>query len=118
MKNKEFKKGYIEGKLYDYVPLGFNLSYEDALEQAQAGAYISRLEWDGFHFIDVAPDGTKTYVVVLKTGEMLFNPKEIYDVEKKDWGVVSIVNKKVSIVAGVLEVEDEIEVKVNKAIIE
>lgn len=106
MKNKKFTKGYIEGKLYDYVPLGFNLSYEDALKQAQAGAYISRLEWDGFHFIDVAPDGTETYVVVLKTGEMLFNPKEIYDVEKEDWGVVNIVNKDVKFEMGRLIIEE------------
>lgn len=118
MKNKEFVRGFIEGKLYDYVPTGFNLSYEDALIQAQAGAYISRLEWDGFHFIDVAPDGERTYIIVLKTGEMLFNPSEIYDVDKKDWGIVNIINKHVSVVAGVVKVTDkDIEIEKNKMII-
>lgn len=106
MENEIFVRGFIKEKLYDYVPLGFNLSYEDALEQAQAGAYISRLEWDGFHFIDVAPDGERTYVIVLKTGEMLFNPTEIYDKDKKDWGVVNIVNKNVRFEMGRMIVEE------------
>lgn len=106
MKNTEFVRGFIEGKIYDYVPIGFNLSYKDALEQAQAGAYISREEWDGFHFIDIAPDGTRTYVIVLKTGEMLFNPKEIFDTEKDDWGVVNIVNKDVRFEMGRLIIEE------------
>ena len=26
----EIGKGFIEGRIYDYVPVGFNLSYEDA----------------------------------------------------------------------------------------
>ena len=106
MENKEFVRGFIEGKLYDYVPTGFNLTYEDALIQAQAGAYISRLEWDGFHFIDVAPDGERTYVIVLKTGEMLFNPNEIYDTDKNDWGVVNIINKDIRFEMGRIIVEE------------
>ena len=106
MKDTKFVRGFIEGKIYDYVPMGFNLSFEDAYAQAQAGAYISRLEWDGFHFIDVAPDGTRTYVVVLKNGDMLFDPEEIYDVEKEDWGVVNIVNKDVRFEMGKLIIEE------------
>lgn len=106
MENKEFDRGFIEGKLYDYVPTGFNLTYEDARALANEGNYISRLEWDGFHFVDIAPDGEKTYVVVLKTGEMLFNPREIYDTDKNDWGVVNIINKKIRFEMGKAIVEE------------
>lgn len=106
MENKEFVRGFIEGKLYDYVPTGFNLSYADAKTLANEGNYISRLEWDGFHFIDVAPDGERTYVIVLKTGEMLFNPNEIYDTDKNDWGVVNIINKDIRFEMGRIIVEE------------
>ena len=82
MEDNKFVRGYIEGKMYDYVPTGFNLSYEQAKELANEGNYISRLEWDGFHFVDVAPDGEKTYVVVLKTGEMLINKKIRFEMGK------------------------------------
>ena len=105
MENKEFTRGYIEGKLYDYVPRGFNLTYAQAKELANEGNYISRLEWDGFHFVDIAPTGEKTYVIVLKTGEMLFNPNEIFDTDKNDWGVVNIIDKKVKFEMGKMIVE-------------
>ena len=95
MKTKTYKN-----KLYDYVPLGFNLSYEDAKEQAKGGCYISREEWDGFHFIDIAPDGTETYIIVLKDGTMLLNPQEVYDTDKKDWGIVYITKKSLKIMQG------------------
>lgn len=100
MENKEFNRGFIEGKLYDYVPTGFNLTYEQAKEYAYEGSYISRLEWDGFHFIDKAPTGETNYVIVLATGEMLFNPNEIYDTDKNDWGIVNIINKNVEFKMG------------------
>lgn len=100
MKNEEFKTGFIKDKLYDYVPTGFNLSYEDAKKLANEGNYISRLEWDGFHFVDIAPDGERTYVIVLKDGTMLFNPQEVYDTDKDDWGVVCIVNKDIKVEMG------------------
>ena len=106
MEDNKFVRGYIEGKMYEYVSTGFNLSYEQAKELANEGNYISRLEWDGFHFVDVAPDGEKTYVVVLKTGEMLFNPREIYDTDKNDWGVVNIINKKIRFEMGKAIVEE------------
>ena len=89
----EIGKGFIEGRIYDYVPVGFNLSYEDAKEIAKGGCLISREEWEGFHFIDKAPTGEETYVIVLKDCSVLINPKEISDTDKDDWGVVNIINK-------------------------
>lgn len=104
---KKFERGFIDGKLYDYVPLGFKLSYEDALEQAKNGCFISREDWSGFHFIDIAPDGTETYIIVLKDGNIMFNPKEIYDTDKEDWGVVNIVNKDYKMAFGKFVIEDK-----------
>lgn len=89
-----------ENKLYDYAPLGFKLSYEKAKELAKGGCYITREQWDGFHFIDIAPDKTETYIIVLKDGTMLINPQEIQDTDKMDWGIVYITKKSLKIIEG------------------
>lgn len=91
--SNNFVKGFIEGKLYDYVPLGFNLSYEDAKKEMQAGSYVSREDWSGFHFIDKSPEGIETYVIIVNDGSVILNPEEIYHTDKKDWGIVNIINK-------------------------
>lgn len=62
-----------------------NLSYENALEQCKRGAYITRPEWNGFHYIE-----NGVYKIMLKEGLILEDPKEVFDKDKNDWCVVEI----------------------------
>lgn len=71
-------------KLYSTVYVN-NLRYEDALERAKCGAFISRPDWNGFHYIEGG-----VYKIMLKEGYILENPKEINDKDKNDWCVVEI----------------------------
>ena len=71
-------------KLYSTIYVN-NLSYETALERAKQGAYISRPDWNGFHYIE-----GKDYKIMLKEGFIITNPKEIQCKEMNDWCVVEI----------------------------
>ena len=69
-----------------------NLTYDDArhlIEEYPTGVFITRNEWDGVHFI------TKNfnYAILLKTGEVVLNPNEIYNRTSNDWLVVDINDK-------------------------
>jgi hypothetical protein len=62
-----------------------NIGYKEALyNMRKKGKFATRPEWDGFHFI------TKTghYGIWLKTGEIILNPRERYNTDKKDWIIV------------------------------
>ena len=60
-----------------------NMSYELAVQAMDKGCIVSREEWDGVHF-KINGD----YVILLKTGEILVNPEEIYCTDKRDWCIV------------------------------
>lgn len=72
-----------------------NLSYEDALEQCKRGAYITRPEWNGFHYIE-----NGVYKIMLKEGLILEDPKEVFDKDKNDWCVVEITMEAIKIMLG------------------
>ena len=71
-------------RLYSTVYIN-NLTYEEALVHCKSGAYITRPEWNGFHYIE-----GDDYKIMLKEGIILENPKEIYGKSENDWCVVDI----------------------------
>ena len=60
-----------------------NLTYQQALSAMEKGCFVSREEWDGLHFIH-----DNIYTILLKTGEILENPNEVYSTDKNDWCIV------------------------------
>lgn len=60
-----------------------NLTYKQALNAMEKGCSVSRKNWDGIHLIY-----NKRYIILLKSGEIMENPKEIYDTDKNDWCIV------------------------------
>lgn len=72
-----------------------NLRYEDALEQCKRGAYITRPEWNGFHYIE-----NGVYKIMLKEGLILEDPKEVFDKDKNDWCIVEITIEALKIMLG------------------
>ena len=71
-------------RLYSTVYMN-NLTYEEALVHCKSGAYITRPEWSGFHYIE-----NGIYKIMLKEGYILENPKEIQGKGESDWCVVDI----------------------------
>lgn len=71
-------------------PISENLTYDEAKMLLNQGYFITRPEQDGFHFL--AQDN-KTHCILLKTGEVVVNPKEIYDTDKNDWMTAVIENE-------------------------
>ena len=71
-------------RLYSTVYMN-NLTYEEALVHCKSGAYITRPEWSGFHYIE-----NGIYKIMLKEGHILENPKEIQCKGESDWCVVDI----------------------------
>lgn len=71
-------------KLYSIIYKS-NLKYEDALRCCENGDYITRLDWNGFHYMEGG-----VYKIMTKEGIILENPKSIYDKDKDDWCVVEI----------------------------
>lgn len=65
-----------------------NLTYEEA-RTAMAIRYVTRPEWDGFHFLNLQDK----HCILLKTGELLIDIKEVLDTDKKDWCIVRITNE-------------------------
>lgn len=72
-----------------------NLRYEDALEQCKRGAYITRPEWNGFHYIE-----NGVYKIMLKEGLIIEDPKEVFDKDKNDWCIVEITMEALRIMLG------------------
>lgn len=72
-----------------------NLGYEDALRYCENGAYITRLDWNGFHYMEGG-----VYKIMTKEGIILENPKSIYDKDKDDWCVVEITMEALKIMLG------------------
>lgn len=72
-----------------------DLEYEVAKRQIRVYRpyYTTRPEWDGVHFYSKRGE----YCILLKTGEVLINPKEIQDADKKDWMIVTITDEAVKI---------------------
>lgn len=68
---------------YWVIALKCGLNYEQAKDYARRyrPIYITRPEWNGVHFFNVYGD----YCILLKTGEVVINPEEIYDTDKDDW---------------------------------
>ena len=71
-------------RLYSTVYIN-NLTYEEALVHCKSGAYITRPEWNGFHYIE-----DDAYKIMLKEGIVLENPNEIQGKGENDWCVVEI----------------------------
>ena len=69
-------------KLYNIISKE-KLSYEKAFNLMAKGAIITRSEWDGFHLMFMG-----NYVIYTKDGQIIINPKEIYDKDKNDWILV------------------------------
>lgn len=84
----------VNVRLYNTVYTN-NLSYEQALEYAKQGAYITRPDWNGFHYIE---DGV--YKIMLKEGYILENPNEVYSRGENDWCVVEITMEALKIMLG------------------
>lgn len=62
------------------------LTYEQARTALEEkGAMITRPEWKGYHFRYF-----ENYGIRLANGEVILNPEEIYDMDKKDWMIVDI----------------------------
>ena len=74
----------INIRLYSTIYIN-NLSYEEALIHCKSGAYITRPEWNGFHYME-----GDDYKIMLKEGIVLENPKEIQGKGENDWCVVEI----------------------------
>ncbi len=81
-------------RLYSTVYMN-NLRYEDALRHCKSGAYITRPEWNGFHYMEGG-----VYKIMLKEGIILENPKEIYGKGEDDWCVVDITMEALKIILG------------------
>jgi hypothetical protein len=62
-----------------------NLTYEEAMVHCKTGAYITRPDWNGFHFIE-----NGVYKIMLKEGIILENPVDIQGKGDNDWCVVDI----------------------------
>lgn len=72
-----------------------NLNYQEALEQCKRGAYITRPDWKGFHYIE-----NGVYKIMLKEGLILEDPKEVFDKDKDDWCIVEITTEAIKIMLG------------------
>lgn len=59
------------------------LNYTQAVQLMDKGLIVSREEWDGFHF-----KRKGDYYILLKTGEILKNPEEVYNKDSRDWCLV------------------------------
>ena len=67
------------------------LTYEQAREELlENGVIITRPEWKGYHFRYF-----KHYGIRLADGEIILNPKEIYDTDKNDWMIVDVEDSEV-----------------------
>ena len=71
-------------RLYNTVYMN-NLTYDEALIHCKSGAYITRPEWSGFHYIE-----NGIYKIMLKEGIIIEKPKEIFGKSENDWCVVDI----------------------------
>lgn len=64
-----------------------NLNYKEAINLMQKeNEFITRPEWLGFHFMSK----NNEYCILLKTGEIINNATDIWDIDKNDWITVSI----------------------------
>lgn len=73
-------------KEFKFKVLQEGLTYEQALyELEENGVIITRPEWKGYHFRYF-----NNYGIRLKSGEVMFNPDEVYDTDKNDWMVIDI----------------------------
>lgn len=59
------------------------LDFDQAIRLMDRGLIVSREEWDGFHF-----KRKGDYYILLKTGEVIKNPEEIYNKNSRDWCLV------------------------------
>lgn len=67
------------------------LTYEQAREELlENGVIITRPEWKGYHFRYF-----NHYGIRLADGEIILNPKEIYDTDKNDWMIVDLEDSEV-----------------------
>lgn len=70
----------------EMIILREGLTYEQALDALKnQGAIITRPVWKGYHFRYF-----EHYGIRLESGEIILNPDEIYDTDKKDWMIVDI----------------------------
>lgn len=81
----------VNVKLYSTVYKN-NLSYDEALTHCKLGAFITRPEWNGFHYIE-----DDVYKIMLKEGYILEEPKEIWGKEANDWCIVEITMEAINI---------------------
>lgn len=65
------------------------LTYEQARTALlETGAMITRPDWKGYHFRYF-----ENYGIRLANGDIVLNPKEILDTDKKDWMIVDTNDK-------------------------
>ena len=84
----------VNVKLYSTIYKN-NLSYEEALKHCKQGAFITRPEWNGFHYIE-----NGIYKILLKEGYILEEPREIFGKEENDWCIVEITMEALKILLG------------------
>ena len=84
----------VNVRLYSTVYIN-NLSYDEALERCKQGAFITRPEWNGFHYIE-----NGMYKIMLKEGYILEEPREVFGKEENDWCVVEITMEALKIMLG------------------
>lgn len=76
----------MKNKKVELIILKKGLTYEQALNALEEkGSIITRPEWDGYHFRYF-----ENYGIRLANGEIILNPEEVYDTDKKDWMIVDI----------------------------
>lgn len=73
-------------KLYTETPI-IELSYIEAYKLMKKGFFLTRPQWDGFHFVV-----NRQYYIMQKDKTILANPKEVYGEAERDWMVVDPTN--------------------------
>ena len=80
----------MQKKYYNMI-ISEKLSYNEALNRLtnKKAKFITRPEWSGVHFL--SKEGK--YCILLKTGGLIIDPEEKYDINKDDWIVVNITSE-------------------------
>lgn len=61
----------------------------DILNSERERAFLTRKEWYGVHYINRWGE----YCILLRTGEIIVNPIEVYKTNEEDWILVDITDE-------------------------
>lgn len=77
--------------IIDFVP------YEEGYEEINSypeEAFLTRKEWNGVHYIN----RHKEYCILLKNGEIIINPIEVFKMDEPDWILVEVDEKTMKLI--------------------